>query len=102
MEEMVFALVPMTLFVSVAAVLIFRPLAKRLGDLLVHFQKDRQGARLDQNELGRLMALLEQMNGRLELMEERLDFAERLLSGGHRSHVPAETGPMPLRDGQPR
>jgi len=82
MEELAPALVGITFFFSVAAVLIFRPLTKRLGDMLTQMQRDRQGARLDQGEIARVHNQMEQMQGRIELLEERLEFTERLLDPG--------------------
>lgn len=70
-------LVPISLFVSVAAVAIFRgPLGKALGERL-------SGRRLDADtsiETEALHADLEDMRYRLSEVEERLDFTERLLA----------------------
>jgi hypothetical protein len=79
MEDLAPALAFMTLFVSGAAVLIFRPLASRLGDLIAEMQRNRYAAKVDDAELARVRVALEQVSNRLELMEERLDFTERLL-----------------------
>lgn len=87
MSDLAPALATMTFFISVAAVAILRPLTKRLGELLVQMQRERQAARTDQAEIAQLKALLEQANARLELLEERLDFTERLLASGNRGQV---------------
>lgn len=68
-----------TLFLSVAAVLIFRPLTKRLGELIDVTSRNKQ-AQLSQQELGRVTELVERLADRLERLEERQDFAERMLS----------------------
>jgi hypothetical protein len=75
-------LIPITFFISFAAVLILRPVTKRLGGLL-------ETASLERREVGpapeteqRTLALLEQVNRRLELIEDRLDFTERLVANG--------------------
>ena len=79
MEDLAPALVFMTLFVSGAAVLIFRPLATRLGDLIAEMQRNRQSSKVDDAEIARMRVALEQVSNRMELMEERLDFTERLI-----------------------
>jgi hypothetical protein len=77
-------LIPIALFVCVAAVGILRPLTKRLGDVLLQMQLDRQKGRSDEGELAQLRAQMEQLAGRLDLFEDRLDFTERLVSAGDR------------------
>ncbi len=70
-------LVPMTLFISVAAVVIFRgPLGKGLGERLA-------GSKLEGNALPETEALhaeVDELRYRVTEMEERLDFAERMLA----------------------
>lgn len=78
-------LIPITMFACIAAVLILRPMTKRLGHLLEAMAREREPATASQVPGGqaadpRVLALLEQMNKRLELMEDRLDFTERLVS----------------------
>ena len=85
MGDLAPALVGMTFFLSVAGVIILRPLSKRLGEFLLEMRLERRGTRLEDNEIARIRALLERMNGRLDLMEDRLDFTERLLSSGEGS-----------------
>ncbi len=80
-------LIPITFFVCVAGVLILRPLTKRLGILLETMARERQtgldgGARAQsaasEVEARMTARLLERMSHRLDLIEERLDFVERL------------------------
>ena len=70
-------LVPISLFVSLAAVAIFRgPLGKALGDRL-------SGRQLDGDHLAEAEALhgdMDELRFRLSEVEERLDFTERLLT----------------------
>lgn len=81
MEE----LIPIFLFLSVAAVLILRPVTKRLGLLLEAIAKSKMGTPADATtELTRIRGTLEQMSKRLDLMDERQDFTERLVSGTQR------------------
>jgi hypothetical protein len=73
-------LIPITLFVSIAAVLILRPLTKRLGGLLEAMTRDRTKVPVQDQTSERTIALLEHISRRIDLMEERLDFTERLVS----------------------
>jgi len=70
--------VSIVFFVSTAAVLIFRPLTKRLGDRIAGAKQVTPPA-VDEGELLRLHQALEETSARLELLEQRLDFTERLL-----------------------
>ncbi len=72
-----------TAFISVAAVLIFRPLTKRLGDLIEAISRDRQTKLSDENAQ-RVISIVEQLGDRVEQMEERLDFTERMLASADR------------------
>ena len=65
--------------ITLGGVLILRPIAKKAGDLMEALARDKQGGL--QNDVGQLRDILETMNARLTLMEERLDFTERLMSG---------------------
>lgn len=87
MEE----LVPITFFMCVTAVLILRPISKKVGALLDALTRERiaqQAPAGNDAQLARVTVLLEQVSRRMELMEERLDFTERLLNNGRRA------GPM--------
>jgi len=71
-------IVSIVLFLTIGGVLILRPLALRVSELLELYARDRtQGA---DRELAQVRELLESMDARLRLMEERQDFTERLLS----------------------
>ena len=74
------ALIPITLFVSIAAVLILRPITRRLGMLLEAIAREKDVSRQPVVSDARVLNLLEQMNRRVEMMEERLEFTERLVS----------------------
>ena len=69
-------------FITLGGVLVLRPIAKKAGDLMEALARDKQGGL--QNDVGQLRDILETMNARLTLMEERLDFTERLVSGQKR------------------
>jgi hypothetical protein len=88
MEDVMVGLVSITFFLSVAGVIILRPITRRLGEYLLESRLDRRGSRLEESELARIRGLLERMNGRLDLLEDRLDFTERLLAPGERRARP--------------
>lgn len=70
-------IVAIVLFLTVGGVIILRPIAKRIGDLLEVYAREREGGM--EVEMRQMRELLESMNGRLHLMEERQDFTDRLL-----------------------
>lgn len=67
------------MFVTVGGVLVLRPIAKRVGDLIELYVRDRQEG--IQGDVHQVRDLLETMNARMELLEDRQDFTERLLTG---------------------
>jgi hypothetical protein len=79
----------MTLIVSVAGVLILRPLTRRLGDMLeAKSRAKHQAPQLNSAELNRLTDVVSRLTDRIESLEERQDFAERLLASQDRSTSP--------------
>lgn len=82
------------LTLTVGGVLLLRPIAKRLGDIVELMLRGKQeGA---EGELRRMADLLETVSGRMALLEERQDFTERLLASGDRPK-PAEGSAHPTR-----
>ena len=76
MESIFPFLVPITLFVSIAAVAIFRgPLGKALGERLAG-----RGTQETPAEFETLRTEVDDLRFRLTDMEERLDFTERILA----------------------
>lgn len=69
------------LILTVGGVLILRPVAKHLGALLEAMTRERLDPRRTQ-ELGHIREMLETMTQRLQLMEERQEFTDRLLERG--------------------
>jgi hypothetical protein len=68
----------MSITAGVAGVMIFRPLTKQLGELLEQMRRDRQ----DHAELAgstRMAQLLEGVLDRMERLESRQDFTERVI-----------------------
>jgi len=79
--EMVAPMVIGVVFIlTTGGVLILRPIAKRLGDLIEVYGREKESGL--RTEVGQMRDLLETMNARMQLLEERQDFTERLLSPG--------------------
>jgi hypothetical protein len=75
-------IVSVVFILTVGGVAVLRPIAKRVSDLLELYARDRQSG--IENDVHQMRELLETMNARLQLMEERQDFTERLLTSGER------------------
>lgn len=74
------------LFLTVGGVAVLRPIAKQLGSLLEAMAREKQsGVQVD---VSRLHELLETMNARLHLLEERQEFTDRLLTGNRGERLP--------------
>lgn len=67
---------------TTGAVLILRPVSKRLGALLEAMTQDRLASRKSAPEMARVRELLSGIDTRLSNLEERQDFAEALISTG--------------------
>jgi hypothetical protein len=76
MEE----LIPITMFMCIAAVAILRPISKRVGGLLEVMTRERAQNQSENADTARMRVLMEHVAKRIDLMEERLDFTERLLA----------------------
>jgi hypothetical protein len=72
-------IVAVVMFVVVGGVILLKPIANRVGFLLEAMAKEKESG-LD-NDLAHVRDLMETMNARLQLLEERQDFTERLMSG---------------------
>jgi hypothetical protein len=80
MEEFI----PIVLFMCIAGVLILRPVTKRLGLLLEALAKERMvgpspARALDEAQLERITHALDRLNNRLDLVDDRVAFMERLV-----------------------
>jgi hypothetical protein len=72
-----------TVTVSIAGILILRPLMKRLGNILELRAKERhQASQISPDDITRLTQAVGRLTDRIEDLEERQDFAERLLASG--------------------
>jgi len=89
--EFITPMVISTVFiVTVGGVLVLRPISKRISELLELYSRDRQGG--VESGVLQIRDLLETMDARLHLMEERQDFTEKLLSSGGCSDASASAG----------
>ncbi len=82
--------VVVTITLSAAAVLILRPLSKRLGDLIDVTARDKRVKSKD-DELARLTDVLGRLTDRIENLEDRLDFNERVLASLDRPEAGSRT-----------
>ena len=76
------AVVSVVFILTVGGVLVLRPITKRLSELIELYARDRQSGL--EGSVSQMQDLLETMNARLQLLEERQDFTERLLSSGEK------------------
>ena len=79
MEEFFFALIPITFILSVAGVLIFRPLTKRLGNVMEANALAKKQVAEDQLHHDHVKVLLETQNLKIQQLEQRIEFTESLL-----------------------
>jgi hypothetical protein len=83
-------IVSIVFILTVGGVAVLRPIAKRVSELLELYARDRQSG--IGTEVQQMRELLETMNARLQLMEERQDFTERLLTSGERQGAASGRG----------
>lgn len=87
-------IVMVTGIVTTGGVLVLRPISKRLGDLLEVMTRERRlpdrGA-----EMAQLRDLMQSIDSRLSLIEERQDFAEAMLTSGERPRAALGNGAAP-------
>jgi len=87
-------IVAIVLFLTVGGVLVLRPLSRRIADLLEVYTRERQ--QLGGADVQHLREVLESMDTRLRLLEDRQDFTERLLDAGpRRGGIATEAGDAP-------
>ena len=69
-------IVSIVFILTVGGVLVIRPIAKRISGLLELYARDKTTG--IENDVHQVRELLETMNTRRQLMEERRDFTEKL------------------------
>jgi hypothetical protein len=80
MEE----LIPIFFFLCIAGVLVLRPVTKKLGLLIEALAKERMAVArpaggLGEAQLERITAALDRLNTRIDLIDDRIGFMERLV-----------------------
>lgn len=85
-------LIPIFLFLVIGGVLILRPVTKKLGLLIEALAKERMGRTspgegLDAAQLDRITAALERLNNRMDRIDDRIGFMERLVEERPRSRL---------------
>ncbi|HEX6039259.1 hypothetical protein [Longimicrobium sp.] len=93
MEALAPMIVMVTLILTTGGVLILRPIAKRLGGFLEASTQAKLRPSPDA-DLARIAEVLSSIDGRLNQLEERQDFAEALISA---SDPKVLSMPAPLR-----
>ena len=92
MEEFI----PIFFFMCVAGVLILRPVTRRLGLLLEALAKERmagipsRGAAapaISEGQVERIVNALDRLNSRIDLMDDRMGFVERLVEDRPRQRL---------------
>jgi hypothetical protein len=85
-------LVMMTLIITTGGVLLLRPITKKLGTYLEVLAEERRQA-LQQSsgrpsaDSARMLAILESLDDRMEKLEDRQDFTDRLLTKREKSVI---------------
>ena len=98
MDEVAFMMIPITLFVVVGAVILFRPITKRLGDLLEAIALEKKRG-LDSADSMRQRETISALESRIALLEERQNFTESLLTNSnHRSSGIGSGGETRVRE----
>lgn len=70
-------LIPIVMFISAAAVLIFRPLTTRIGKVIEQSHAEKKA--VPEGQMQRVMQLMERLVDRMDRLEDRVDFTERVL-----------------------
>jgi hypothetical protein len=84
-------IVMVTGIITAGAVLLFRPMAKRIGELIHAMTQERLSPGLGSRDVAQLADLMNRLESRLSLLEERQGFTESLLdrqSAGVGTRVP--------------
>jgi hypothetical protein len=84
--------IPIVMFISAAAVLIFRPLTTRVGKLIERSHAEKKA--VPEPQMQRLMQLMERLVDRMDRLEDRVDFTERMLER-QKAQAQLSDGPRP-------
>jgi len=95
-EELVFALIPITLFLTIGGVLVFRPLTKRLGLMLEANAANKRSEEIDRIQYEHIRAMLDAQNLKIATLEQRIEFSESLLEARAANLMAPRQGPREL------
>lgn len=85
MEEFFIAMVPISMFLTIGGVLVFRPLTKRLGLMLEANAVGKRSDEMDRIQHEQLRVLLDTQTLKIEALEQRIEFNESLLEARARN-----------------
>lgn len=102
MAETLAVFIPIVFILSVAGVLILRPLSKRLGMLMEAYAQDRVASRTEDRQLDSIRERFESLDRRLDVLEERMGFTEELVSRRPANRVEADGDGTRDRSSTPR
>lgn len=74
------AIILSLLILCTSGVILLRPVSKQVAQLLAAFASEKQ--RSAERDAVQVRELVDTLDSRLQLLEERLDFTERMLSSG--------------------
>jgi hypothetical protein len=82
-------LIPIFFFMCVAGVLILRPVTKKLGLLIEAMARERmpatrRGDAFEDSQMERITVALERLNSRIDRVDDRMSFMERLVEDRNR------------------
>lgn len=85
-------LIPIFLFMVIGGVLILRPISKKLGLLIEALARERMARTppeqgIDEAQLIRVTAALDRLNSRMDHIDDRIGFMERLIEERPRSRL---------------
>ncbi|HEX7118413.1 MAG TPA: hypothetical protein VF212_06475 [Longimicrobiales bacterium] len=98
--ELAGVIITVTFFVTTAAVVLLRPISRRIGEYLEALVAEKRAAARAADD--RVQRALEEMNRRLALLEERVEFAEHLIVPAAPGDAERRIGPAPTGDGERR
>lgn len=96
MEDFFIAMVPITAFLTIGGVLVFRPLTKRLGLMLEANAAGKRSDEADRLQHDHLRALLDAQAMKIEALEQRIEFNESLLESRARNLMTEHRMPREL------
>ena len=96
MEAFFVAMVPVTLFLTIGGVLVFRPLTKRIGLILEANAASKRSDELDRIQHDHLRALLDAQTLKIQALEQRIEFNESLLEARARNLMTEHRVPREL------